>query len=180
MPGVCTQLVTVLTLWDVDAYVCQSIIMIHVDMAMSLRHHARQRLWITHLPVTMGGGPRVVVSTAAFHVRAWGSVPGLGGLKEAKMFLSHPLVQLSIVGSLRDRDRPRTSRVSILLQFKSLILNIHIYILSRIYIFGIILIEDFIFSRRLFLEDRNEKKFQHMAFCYLRKKILPPHRFTQK
>ena len=29
-----------------------------------------------------GGGPRVVVSTAAFHARARGSVPGLGGLKE--------------------------------------------------------------------------------------------------
>ena len=31
-----------------------------------------------------GGGPRVVVSTAAFHARIWGSVPGLGGLKETK------------------------------------------------------------------------------------------------
>ena len=31
-----------------------------------------------------GGGPRVVVSTAAFHARVWGSVPGLGGLKETK------------------------------------------------------------------------------------------------
>ena len=30
----------------------------------------------------MGGGPRVVVSTAAFHARVRGSVPGLGGLKE--------------------------------------------------------------------------------------------------
>ena len=34
----------------------------------------------------LGGGPRVVVSTAAFHARARGSVPGLGGLKEAKCF----------------------------------------------------------------------------------------------
>ena len=32
----------------------------------------------------MGGGPRVVVSTAAFHARVQGSVPGLGGLKETK------------------------------------------------------------------------------------------------
>ena len=32
-----------------------------------------------------GGGPRIVVSTAAFHARARGSVPGLGGLKETKM-----------------------------------------------------------------------------------------------
>ena len=51
-----------------------------------------------------GGGPRVVVSTAAFHARARGSVPGLGGLKEAKMFLPQPRVELSIVGSLRDRE----------------------------------------------------------------------------
>ena len=50
------------------------------------------------------GGPRVVVSTAAFHARARGSVPGLGGLKETKMFLPHPRVKLSIVGSLRDRE----------------------------------------------------------------------------
>ena len=34
-----------------------------------------------------GGGPRVVVNTAAFHARVRGSVPGLGGLKETKMFL---------------------------------------------------------------------------------------------
>ena len=33
---------------------------------------------------TMGGSPRVVVSTAALHARARGSVPGLGGLKETK------------------------------------------------------------------------------------------------
>ena len=52
----------------------------------------------------MGGGPRVVVSTAAFHARVCGSVPGLGGLKETKMFLPHPRVKVSIVGSLRDRE----------------------------------------------------------------------------
>ena len=51
-----------------------------------------------------GGGPRVVVSTAAFHARVRGSVPGLGGLRETKMFLSHPRVKLSIVDSLRDRE----------------------------------------------------------------------------
>ena len=47
------------------------------------------------------GGPvipgRVVVSTAAFHTRVRGSFPGLGSLKETKMF--SPLV-----GSLRDRE----------------------------------------------------------------------------
>ena len=52
----------------------------------------------------MGGGPRVVVSTAALHARVRGSVPGLGGLKETKMFLPHPRVKVSIAGSLRDRE----------------------------------------------------------------------------
>ena len=42
------------------------------------------------LKVADSGGPRVVVSTAAFHARVRGSVPGLGGLKETKMFLPHP------------------------------------------------------------------------------------------
>ena len=32
----------------------------------------------------VGGGPRVVVSTADFHARVRGSVPGLGGLKKTK------------------------------------------------------------------------------------------------
>ena len=41
-----------------------------------------------------GGGPREVVSTAAFHARVRGSIPGLGGLKETKMFLPHPRVEL--------------------------------------------------------------------------------------
>ena len=45
-----------------------------------------------------------MVSTAAFHARVRGSVPGLGGLKETKLFLSHPRVKVSIVGSLRDRE----------------------------------------------------------------------------
>ena len=44
-----------------------------------------------------------MVSTAAFHARVRGSVSGLGGLKETKMFLPHPRVKVSIVGSLRDR-----------------------------------------------------------------------------
>ena len=55
-------------------------------------------------PDPPGGGPRVVVSTAAFHARVKGSVPGLGGLKETKLFLPHPRVKVSIVGSLRDRE----------------------------------------------------------------------------
>ena len=59
------------------------------------------RVIFTHLK---GGGPRVVVSTAAFHARVWGSVPGFGGLKETKMFLPHPRVKVSIVRNLRDRE----------------------------------------------------------------------------
>ena len=39
-------------------------------------------LTLIYLPP--GGGPRVVVSTAAFRARVRGSVPGLGGLKETK------------------------------------------------------------------------------------------------
>ena len=41
-----------------------------------------------------GGGPRVVVSTTAFHARVRGSAPGLGGLKETPV-LRHllPAVQ---------------------------------------------------------------------------------------
>ena len=45
-----------------------------------------------------------MVSTAAFHARVRGSVPGIGGFKEIKMFLPHPRVKVSIVGSLRDRE----------------------------------------------------------------------------
>ena len=45
-----------------------------------------------------------MVSTAAFHARVRGSVPGLGCFKETKMFLPHPRVKVSIVGSLRDRE----------------------------------------------------------------------------
>ena len=52
----------------------------------------------------MGGGPRVVVSTAASHARVRGSVPGLGGLKETKLFLPHPRVKVRMVGSFRDRE----------------------------------------------------------------------------
>ena len=61
---------------------------------------------VSHLysPFTTGGGPSVVVSTATLHARARGSVPGLGGLRETKMFLPHPRVKGSIVGSLRDRE----------------------------------------------------------------------------
>ena len=52
----------------------------------------------------MDGGPRVVLGTAAFHARARGSVPSLGGLKATKIFLPRPRVKLSIMGSLYDRE----------------------------------------------------------------------------
>ena len=46
----------------------------------------------------------IVVSTAAFHARARGSFPGLGVMKEIKMFPPHPLLKLSIVGIPRHRE----------------------------------------------------------------------------
>ena len=46
-----------------------------------------------------GGGPKVVVSTAAFHAGVRDSFPGLGGLKKRKCFFPHQLVKLSIVDS---------------------------------------------------------------------------------
>ena len=52
----------------------------------------------------LGSSQLSMVSTAAFHARARGSVPGFGSLKETKMFLPHPCVKLSIVGSFRDRE----------------------------------------------------------------------------
>ena len=45
--------------------------------------------WLAPLPFTLEFGVRF---------------PGFGGLKETKMFLPHPRVKLSIVGSLRDRE----------------------------------------------------------------------------
>ena len=66
--------------------------------------YGRRHAPMNNLIRLLGGGPRVVVSTAAFHARVRGSVPGLGGLKETKLFLPHPRVKVSIVGSLRDRE----------------------------------------------------------------------------
>ena len=61
-------------------------------------------IWLRKTWSHIGRGPRVLVSTAAFHARVRGSVPGFGGLKETKMFPPHTRVKLSIVGSLRDRE----------------------------------------------------------------------------
>ena len=50
----------------------------------------------------MGGRPRVVVGTAAFHAGV--RFPVSAVWKKQKMFLPHPRVKVSIVGSLRDRE----------------------------------------------------------------------------
>ena len=50
----------------------------------------------------VGGGPRVVVSTAAFHARVRGSV--LGGLKETQMLLiSYTQIAVVHYPALRSR-----------------------------------------------------------------------------
>ena len=75
-----------------------------VSGEVSLDWQCRVIFSLILIPDFKGGGPRVVVSTAAFHARVRSSVPGLGGLKEAKMFLPHPCVNVNIVGSLRDQE----------------------------------------------------------------------------
>ena len=45
-----------------------------------------------------GGGPMVVVSTAAFHARFRGSVPDLGGLKETKNVSSKSMCESQYCG----------------------------------------------------------------------------------
>ena len=52
-----------------------------VPACWQYEHDALNQSWVNVGP---GGGPRVVVSTAAFHARVRGSVPGLSGLKETK------------------------------------------------------------------------------------------------
>ena len=71
----------------------------------NIRQHLERRFLVhIHRNQEVGGGPRLVVSTAAFHAKVRGSVPGLVGLKETKMFLPHLCVKLSIVRCLRDRE----------------------------------------------------------------------------
>ena len=50
--------------------------------ASQVMHASRFRTPL--FPWGVGGGPMVVVSTAAFHARVRGSFPGYGGLKETK------------------------------------------------------------------------------------------------
>ena len=79
-------------------------LMVSVTKISTTRHRCITNRYWQAGSWLVGGGPRVVVSTAAFHARVRGSVPGFGGLKKTKMFLPHPRVKVSIVGSLRDRD----------------------------------------------------------------------------
>ena len=58
-----------------------------------------ERSLLLHLS---GGGPRVVVSTVAFHARVRFPVSAIW--KKQKMFLPHPRVKVSIVWSLCDRE----------------------------------------------------------------------------
>ena len=53
---------------------------------MNWKQLSKSFSYLSHL----GGGPRVVVSTAAFHASVWGSVPALGGLKKKKKNVSSP------------------------------------------------------------------------------------------
>ena len=86
--------------WPGHAIVC--LLVCRLDGSVLASRPASTKLALSY--GRLGGGPRVVVSTAAFHARVRGSVPGLGGLKETKLFLPHPRVKVSIVGSLRDRE----------------------------------------------------------------------------
>ena len=54
--------------------------------------------------VCWAGGPRVVVSTAAFHAVRVRLSRSRRFERNKKLFLPHPRVKVSIVGSLRDRE----------------------------------------------------------------------------
>ena len=84
--------------------VCSDLHICLTSFIIEVMHRLFRKCIVSHSLDKKGGGPRVVVSTAAFHARVRGSVPGLGGFKETKMFLPHPRVKVSIVGSLRDRE----------------------------------------------------------------------------
>ena len=65
----------------------------------------------------------VVAITDAFQAKVRGSFPGSGGLEETKMFLLHPLVKLSIVGRLRDREVACSASDRQCLNFESCVLE---------------------------------------------------------
>ena len=70
--------------------ICTSPVLIHADCVPHITWQSED---------VYGNG----LSTAAFHARVMGSFPGFGGLKETKMFVSHPLVKLE------SRKPPRPS-----------------------------------------------------------------------
>ena len=73
------------------------------DVGQTLKHHRLNVMCLLGcFKHWQGGGPRVVVSTAAFHARV--RFPVSAVWKKQKMFLPHPRVKVSIVGSLRDRE----------------------------------------------------------------------------
>ena len=53
-----------------------------------LKSHLFDLAFHTLVPQRPGRGPRVVVSTAAFHARVRASFPGFGGLKETKLYIA--------------------------------------------------------------------------------------------
>ena len=77
-------------------------------MSYSSKIWTNPKRWFpwTKLTAFDGEGPRLVVSTAAFHARPQGSVPGFGGLKETKMFLPHSPVDPQVI-SEPTLDHPR-------------------------------------------------------------------------
>ena len=87
-------------LWPKVSQICIRLSHVHINLWYVALQYSPAKYYVQE----KGGGPRIVVSTAAFHARVRGSVPGLGGLKEPKMFLPHPRVKVSIVESLRDRE----------------------------------------------------------------------------
>ena len=77
---------------QLQAFMCmQSTTSTHGYKLLCAVHHINSQLQaFFFFFFFMGGGPRVVVSTAAFHARVRGSVPGLCGLKETKMYCGEP------------------------------------------------------------------------------------------
>ena len=57
---------------------------VHPSLNSHILFYSNLSSTVCHVYCKLGGGPGVVVSTAAFHARVRDSVPGLGGLKETK------------------------------------------------------------------------------------------------
>ena len=76
----------------------------HLKVNQNWEHIQRPPLSFWTARYNGGGGPRAVVSPAAFHARVRGSVPGLGGLKETKNVSSPSTCESQYCGELRDRE----------------------------------------------------------------------------